>query len=95
MILLLVFDVFAKYIMLLFFMMLVGNSVIFRIFAHLLKDKDIPGSEEINNRFKWAFHAIHAGYLITAIFAVQRNYGAFCEAGNVYRKRIYFLRCYY
>ena len=87
-----VFDIFAKYLILLYFMIFFSNYGVYFMFSRLLHEQDVEADEDISNRFtpvRWTMHSL---YFICFLFAFSPRYGAVCQEGVVYRKKFIMIR---
>lgn len=88
MVMILVFDLYFKTIILLFFMMLFSNYAVYLVFTDMTSHSLTRNNESIVNSkgFKYANIIIHILYVVKFSTAFSKYYGARCSADAVYRK---------
>jgi len=79
MIMILVFDLFAKYIMILYFMLLFSNYGVFLIFTFLIKNHRYGHGDDKQKNFSILIYIFHALYFVALVFGLLPTYGARCS----------------
>lgn len=76
----------AKYIILLYFMLLTSNYASFYTFNSLINHSHFHGGEAVKLKFKPFSYAIQAGFVIAVIACFIPGIGVKCTAEHQYRK---------
>lgn len=82
MILLLVFDLFAKYILLLYFMLLAANYASFWVFHYLVNHVHMAKGPELKKKFFPFSVMMNICYLLAIIAAFAPHIGVICKPEN-------------
>ena len=91
MILIMVFDLFFKYILLLYIMVLAANWSVFVLFVHLTENEEIGHGHVVQNKYNIIFHTFHFLHLVLFGMAFHPTYGAICNDKQIYRMNKFLL----
>eukprot|EP00347_Sterkiella_histriomuscorum_P011086 403373806 len=86
-----VFDLFAKYIMILYFMLVASNYAVFLIFTFLVKNPRLGHGQHKQKLFSIVFYVIHALYASVFFMAFIPGLGASCTQTVVYPFAFYYM----
>ena len=84
MVLIVVFDLFAKYIAILYVMMVLSNFTVFMVFVFLATDPDFSRGD--TQHYKWVYLIFQVAYGVCLALAVYP--GTSCATGSVYCKSL-------
>ena len=81
------FDLFFKYILLLFLMVLASNWSIFVLFVHLSENEEMGHGNETLKSYAVYFYFIHFLFFVLFGLSFAPTYGAICNESQAYRKQ--------